>query len=85
LKKAEIEKSFGAALSWECLDDKRASRARYVLKQGGLTDKSNWPNIQNAMIDAMDRLAKALKAYLAQVGNQATGRSQRVILRFKGQ
>ncbi len=62
-KKREIEKSFGSSLSWERLDKKRASRVRYVIKEGGLTDQSKWPKMQNAMIGAMDRLSKALKPY----------------------
>lgn len=63
-KKQEIEKSFGAPLSWERLDEKRACRVRCTLKHGGLTDESKWQNIQDAMIGAMDRLAKAIKPYL---------------------
>ncbi len=64
-RKAEIEESFGSALSWERLDDKRASRVRYVLKGVGLTDESKWQTIQDAMIGAMGRLANAVKPYLA--------------------
>lgn len=63
-KKQEIERTFGSPLSWERLDDKRSSRIRYVIKEGGLTDESKWLQMEAAMIDAMDRLAKALKPYL---------------------
>ncbi|MBZ5720762.1 MAG: DUF4268 domain-containing protein [Acidobacteriia bacterium] len=64
-KKQEIEKSFCSALSWERLDDKRACRLRYTLKEGGLTDESKWQVIEDAMIGAMDRLVKAVKPHLA--------------------
>jgi hypothetical protein len=47
------------------LDDKRASRIRYVLKEGGLMDEPKWQAIQDGMIIAMDRLAKALKPCIA--------------------
>jgi hypothetical protein len=60
-KKAEIEQAVGHPLSWERLDDKRGSRVRFVLGEGGLVDEPKWPMIQDAMIDAMDRLAKAVK------------------------
>ena len=64
-KKQEIEKSFGAPLSWERLDEKKASRIRYIIKEGGITDESKWQAIQDAMITAMDRLAKAIKPHFS--------------------
>lgn len=63
-KKAEIEAAFGAALSWDRLDAKRASRVRYIVKLGGLVDDEKWPQIQDAMITAMDKMAKATKPHL---------------------
>jgi len=64
-KKQEIEKAFGSSLSWERLDEKRASRIRYTLKEGGLIDESKWQIIEDAMIGAMDRLSRAVKPHLA--------------------
>lgn len=63
-KKQDIEKSFGAALSWERLDDKRACRIRCVIKEGGLTGESKWQSMEDAMIGAMDRLVKTIKPHL---------------------
>jgi len=61
-KKAEVESIFGDSLQWERLDDARASRIRFVIRKGGLRDdESNWASMQDAMIDAMDRLTRALK------------------------
>lgn len=65
--KQEIEASFGSPLSWERLNDKRGSRVRYVLKTGGLMDEDHWPAIQEAMVDSMDRLSRALKPYLSNI------------------
>ncbi len=65
-KKAEIEQAFGDGLVWERLDEKKASRVRFVLTQGGLVEEDKWAVIQDAMIDAMDKLAKAVKPQFSQ-------------------
>jgi len=59
--KEKIEEAFGEPLEWQRLDDRRACRIRHVLTFGGLADRDRWPEIQEAMIDAMVRLEKALK------------------------
>ena len=63
--KDEIERAFGAALVWERLDDKQGCRVAYLTGAGGYkSDESEWPAIQDAMIDAMVRLEKALAPHL---------------------
>jgi uncharacterized membrane protein len=52
-------------LFWQRLDDKQACRIAHTLTVGGYrSDESKWPGIQDAMIDAMTRLEKALAAHL---------------------
>lgn len=64
-KRESVERVFGGRLMWDRLDDKRASRVRYVMSDGGLTEgEDGWGVIQGAMIDAMDRLAKAVRPFL---------------------
>jgi hypothetical protein len=59
--KLEIESAFGSPLSWDRLDDKLTSCVRYVNSSGGyLSPESEWPSIQAAMMEAMDRLEKAV-------------------------
>lgn len=60
--KKKIETLFRAKLDWERLEDRRASRLRYWIRKGGLRDEARWQQIQDAMIEAMARLEKALKS-----------------------
>ena len=61
--RAQIEKTFGAKLDWETLDEKRACRIRYVVR-GGWLDEANWPQLHVTLVDAMIRLEKAFRPYL---------------------
>ncbi len=64
-EKEKIETDFGSSLLWERLDNVRASRIRHLMTLGGLKDgEDRWPVIQDAMIDAMDRLSRALKPHI---------------------
>lgn len=71
--KEEIERDFGGPLSWQRLDDKQGCRIAYTLTGGGWkTDESKWPQIQDAMIDAMGRLEKALAPHLGKLKTELT-------------
>lgn len=67
-KRAVIDKAFGGELQWMRKDEKRACRIQHTIALGGLTSSEDkWPTIQDAMIDAMDRLVKALKPHIAEL------------------
>jgi hypothetical protein len=71
--KEEIEKAFGGELSWQRLDDKQACRVAYVVAGGGYrSEESRWPEIQDAMIEAMIRLEKAFAPHLASLKTELT-------------
>jgi len=60
-QKVEIEQEFGAPLNWERLDSRKASRISAPVEKGGLLDEEHWPEIQDAMIEAMIRLERTLR------------------------
>jgi len=62
--KKEIERDFGEPLSWERLDDRRASRISKRFDYANLNDKDKWDKLTDDMIDGMIRLEKALKGYI---------------------
>lgn len=64
-QKKQIEGDFGGELSWQRLDEKQACRIACPTTGGWKSDESNWPEIQDAMIDLMIRLEKALMPHLA--------------------
>lgn len=67
--KAAIEREFGGPLSWQRLDSKRACRiqARFEDLPGLQDNPEEWAKTQDAMIDAMIRLEKALAPRLAKL------------------
>ena len=68
-RKEEIETRFGAPLSWERLDTKRACRIKHVIELGGYrSPDQQWPDIQAEMVHKMTRLEFALKPALDALG-----------------
>ena len=66
--RSEIEKSFGSTLSWQRLENRRASRVRYDNSNGGYrNDESEWAALQQDLIEKMLRLEAALRPYLAKL------------------
>jgi hypothetical protein len=59
----DIEHEFGGALDWQPLEGKRACRIKKPL-DGGYRDEERWPEIHEAMIDAMIRLERSLRPHL---------------------
>ena len=63
--KAEIEQEFRGALEWYEPEGVRLCRIIHDVKNGGYKDEEvKWPEIQDAIIDAMVRLEKALRPFL---------------------
>lgn len=56
--KQAIEHDFKDQLSWQRLDDRRASRICFTVN-GGWADQQSWPGAIENSVDAMERLYKA--------------------------
>lgn len=64
-RRQEIDTAFGGSLSWERLDEGRASRIRARIATGGYrASEDEWDAIQTAQVDAMNRLQRALQPHL---------------------
>ncbi|MCW5939221.1 MAG: DUF4268 domain-containing protein [Fimbriimonadaceae bacterium] len=64
-KQKAIEAAAGHELSWQRLEGKRACRIAWNLADGGyMSDESQWPLIQERMVDAMVRFHAALEPHL---------------------
>jgi hypothetical protein len=64
----QIETDFGDQLEWNRLEDKKACRIMKTLEIGGYRDeKDKWPEIQNAMVEAMIRLETALRPHIESI------------------
>ena len=62
---SDIENAFGGSLEWYQREGVRVCRIRYEMPLGGYRDdEAMWQDIQDAMIDSMIRLEKALRPFL---------------------
>lgn len=63
-----IEKAVGSPLNWQRMEGKRAARIGYSQKVGGYrSPEDQWPEIQDAVIDSMNKLEKALRPFIKQL------------------
>ncbi|WP_337173582.1 DUF4268 domain-containing protein [Paludisphaera sp.] len=71
-RKGEIEAVFGGDLAWQRLDSRRSCRIAYTVDVGGWrSDESRWPEVQEAMIDGMIRLERALRPHITGLRSEA--------------
>lgn len=64
-RREQIEAEFGGSLSWERMDNRRASRIRARVTAGGYrSPEEEWNGIQTQQVDAMNRLNRALQPHL---------------------
>lgn len=63
----QIEQTIGTPLGWQRLEGKRACRIERQISIGGYRDEEPWPELQDAMIEAMIRLEAALRPHINQL------------------
>lgn len=74
-QKATIENAFGGALTWERLDEKRASRVKAEMA-GNIFDDAHWPALIEFMTNAMVRMEASFKEPLARIQQRLRAKSQ---------
>jgi dimeric dUTPase (all-alpha-NTP-PPase superfamily) len=65
--KDAVEKEFGGPVEWERLENKRACRIKKVIPVAGWMDEEKWTESQEAMVDAMIRLDRAIRPILKNI------------------
>jgi hypothetical protein len=65
--KEDIEAKLGGPLEWQPLEGKRSCRIRKTTGLVGNRDEEKWPEIHQAMIDAMIHLEEAFRPYIARL------------------
>ena len=61
-QKEMIETDFGDKLDWMRLDDKRASRIKWIISgHGSLNEPETWSSLQDILIDAMIRFDRVMR------------------------
>lgn len=63
LQRDAIDPAFGDGLVWERLDGKKACRVTFE-RPGNVFERDSWPQLADAMADAMIRLEKAMQGPL---------------------
>ena len=63
-EQSAVDDEFDCAVVWDPMDGSRACRITMTLDLGGYEDEEQWPEIQDATIDAMIRFEKALKPHI---------------------
>jgi len=63
-RRALIEDTFGAPLDWQHLNNKRASIITYRINGIHFDHESEWPLLQERMIDAMIRMYTAMQPHI---------------------
>jgi len=60
-RRQEVETVFGGPLDWDSLPDRKGCKIRSIFPGGWKSPESEWPELQENLIDALVRLESAIK------------------------
>lgn len=69
-RKPEIEEQFGSSLLWDDRENRKSCKVTLSASDRGYRHREDWPEVYEAMVDAMIRFEAAFRPHLERIRNE---------------